>query len=346
MPSVLERITTEELVNYSRFFPMERPAFDGDTLFPDRKTEYFVAEYERLMEDANIPSMALVHALDTEAHIGTRPTAMREAVEKLFIKEKINLTERERLYLNRGVGNDGILAFIYDDIGRLMDSVRTRAEVAKMEMFTTGKMTVKENNLNITIDSGVPSNQIVTSDWSDPGADILGDIKKWLRLAEDHGIYFNTIMTSQAVIDCMCANEAIQTGINGSLNAGVIIGVEDLNRLFSRLFDGLMIRKASKGLYKYTKADGTQENKRFFPENKLVMYQSFDGSIGEGLWGTTPEELEYGAYSEKNQSMFITATKWSTPDPVAVWTKASGLMVPVIPNPNALLCATITLAGE
>lgn len=345
MPSILDRVTNEELLDFSRYFTMSRPAYDGDILFPDRKTQYLVAEYERMMEGSELPTMALVHALDTEANIGTRKTAEKMQVEKLFIKEKINLTEREQLVLNKGVQGDAILRMIYDDVFNMMDNVRTRSEVAKMEAFTTGKMTIKENNLNIEIDFGVPEDQVVTSNWSDPGADILGDIRKWIRIAEDKGVTITDIMTSQKIIDCMCANTAIQTGVNGSLNAGVLLGLEDVNALFRKLFGDITIHKASKGVYKYAKADGTFGTKKFFGEDKFVMYQSFGGNIGPALWGTTPEELSYGDFTEKNMSQFITAVKWSTPDPVAVWTKASGLMIPVIPNPAALICGTITV-GE
>lgn len=346
MPNVLERLTTEELMNYSQYFVMERPAYDGDVLFPDTKTEYLIAEYERLAEGAELPSIAQVHAFDTEAQIGTRPTLEAASVEKLYIKEKINLSERVRLLMNKGVqSGDSLLRYVYSDVDRLMNSVRARAEVAKMEVMTTGKMTVKENNLNITVDYGVPSEHIVTAGWSDPTHDILADIRKWIRLAEDHGVTITDAITSQKIIDCMCANEVIQKGINGTLNAGVILSLEDVNRLLMKLF-GITVHLANKGLYSYTQANGKIAQKRFFSEDAFSLYHSFGGKIGEGLWGTTPEELEYGAYTEKNESMFITAAKWTTADPVATWTKAAGLMVPVLPNPYALICATITTEGE
>lgn len=38
----------------------------------------------------------------------------------------------------------------------------------------------------------------------------------------------------------------------------------------------------------------------------------------------------------------MTITQWETPDPVATWTKASGLFVPVLPNPEGMIIATIT----
>ncbi|MEG1106685.1 MAG: major capsid protein [Eubacterium sp.] len=345
MPTILERLTTKELLDYSRFFVMPRPMYDGDILFPDTKTEYLIAEYERLAEGAELPSIALVHAFDTEAQIGTRPTLEKTSIEKVYIKEKINLSERIGLLMDKGVNSDdALLRYVFGDVDRLMNSVRARSEVAKMEVITTGKMTIKENNLNLTIDYGVPAEQIVTSNWAVAQADILGDIRKWLRIAEEHGVTITDAITSQKIVDFMCSNEAIQKGINGAVNAGVILSLEDVNTLLNKLF-GITIHKANKSLYKYTKANGSVGTKRFFNDNVISFYQSFGGAIGNGLWGTTPEELEAGAYTEKNQSQFITAVKWSTPDPVATWTKAAGLMIPVLPNRYALICATVA-TGE
>src|SRR5699024_6944168 len=95
-------------------------------------------------------------------------------------------------------------------------------------------------------------------------------------------------------------------------------------------------------------SDGTIKRKttRFFPEDKFVMYAaSANGSFGIGLWGVTPEELSYGPWSDKSAQQFVTLTQWETPDPVALWTKASGLFVPVLPNPEGLIIASITLDG-
>ena len=69
------------------------------------------------------------------------------------------------------------------------------------------------------------------------------------------------------------------------------------------------------------------------------------GKVGTGLWGVTPEEERQGAFTEINQKQFITITQWATPDPVAEWTKASGVFIPVLPNPFAMVIGTHTETG-
>ena len=158
MPDILRMLSQAEQLDFSQNFLIPRPNYIGDTIFPDRKTQNFKAEYLRLAAGSQLPTMALVHGLDTEAHIGSRPALERVTVEKLFIKEKINQTESLRQVLENGAFNDSALVdFVYDDWGRLAEGVRCRTEVAKMEVLSTGKMTIKENGLNFSVDFGVPN---------------------------------------------------------------------------------------------------------------------------------------------------------------------------------------------
>ena len=87
--------------------------------------------------------------------------------------------------------------------------------------------------------------------------------------------------------------------------------------------------------FRYRKADGTRGTARYFKENVFTLYEAnADGSFGTGLWGPTPEENEYRAFVEQENRSFVTLSMWATPDPVAVWTKASGMFVPVAPKAN------------
>ena len=98
--------------------------------------------------------------------------------------------------------------------------------------------------------------------------------------------------------------------------------------------------------YAIEKADGSQEKQRFYPDNKIsFISEQISGGLGTGLWGVTPEEAEYGQYANKSTDQYITITQWATPDPVAVWTKASCLFIPVLPDVDSLYIATVTV-GE
>ena len=339
---ILTLISDKDRLDFSQNLSVSRN-YLGDTLFPDQKTENLEAEYFRLSDGLMLPSMAKVHAFDSEAAIGTRPTLEKLTIEKLLIKEKINQSERVQLYPSKGVSESAIVDYVFDDMGRLAESVKTRTEVAKMEAISTGAITVKENNLDFKIDYGVPATNRKRYSWANPEADILGNIQDMIDIAKAQGKTVNKAITSTKIVGFMRKNKAIQTAMYGVNGVGTFISLGQINNLMTDMF-GFTITLNDE-MYKYEKQDGTFETKRYFAENKFVLATlNANGSIGTGLWGTTPEELNYGQYSAKSAQQYITITQWATPDPVAVWTKASGLFVPVIPDPSGLVISTIVFS--
>jgi hypothetical protein len=341
MPDVLTALTGKDLLDFSQNFNIVR-SYDGDREFPDRKTQFLEAEYLRLSDSLQLPTAALVHAFDTEAHIGTRPTAEKVTIEKLLIKEKINQTERVQLLKNKGVtGAQPLLSYIFNDAGRLAENVKTRTEVAKMEVLASGKMTVNENGLDFAVDYGVPADNYFKLDWDDPDHDILGDIQGMIDYAHSVGKNPTRGKTSSAVLMKIRKNVGIQKAIGGIYMQGVMPGLRQINALMMENY-GFTIT-VNDAVYAYEGADGTKNSARYFGRNIFSLYTvGVNGAIGTGLWGPTPEEESYGQWTAKSAKQFITITQWATHDPVATWTKASGLFIPVLPDPKGLFIATVS----
>lgn len=337
---ILSAITGKDLLDFSQNLSITR-SYDGDTEFPDVKTQHLEAEYYRLADSLQLPTAAFVHALDTEAHIGNRPTLEKVTVEKLMIKEKINQAERIQLLMDRGVtGTQDLIAYVFDDARRLAESVKTRTEVAKMEVLGTGRMTIKENGLNMVLDYKVPDESYFTLDWDDPDHDILADIQTIVDHAREIGKNPVRAKTSSAIVMKMRKNTAIQKAIGGIYMQGVMPMLTQINALMMENYGFTITTNDAR--YAYEKADGTKASERYFPADKFVLYTTGQrGSVGTGLWGVTPEELAAGPWTEKSEKQFITIAQWGTPDPVAVWTKASGLFIPVLPDNQGLFIATI-----
>lgn len=331
-------IDPKDLLSFSQNYSITRN-YLGDTIFPDTKTPNLKAEFYRLSDQRMLPTMAQVHAFDTEAHIGQRPSIEKVEMEKLLIKEKINITERANQWLENGAAQDAIVRYIYDDAGRLAEAVKTRTEVAKMEALCRGKLTINENNVKYTVDYHVPEANSKKLDWTDPAHDILGDIQDIVDAARLAGQVVTQAFTSTKVIALMRKNEGIQTAIYSALGKGTYVSNTALAGLINDMF-GLTIT-VNDDYYQYEGAKGSLTSKRYFDENKFVLAGPM---LGVGLWGRTPEEMQAGPWTEKSQQQFITVASWTTPDPVAVWTKASGVFVPVIANPNGLFINTIKLA--
>ena len=321
----VELLKEADLLDFGQNFKIARPELSGDRLFPDQKTQNITAKYLAMSDSAYLPTMATVHALDAEAQIGSRPTASIVTVEKLLIKRKINLSERVRLLRNHGVStNNEILDYIFDDMARLAEGVKTRTE---QELFATGKMTINENHVNTTIDFGVPTDHTnKTFDWSTEAKakTILDDIQGVRDAAIATGRVLREIVTSSAVLSLLAKSAVIQNALFGSAFAGRMATQDEITSLFSRLF-GIERITVNDQVYNYEKADGTLTTQRYFPKNKIAFLATMaNGSFGAGLWGVTPEEEAQGAFTAASQNQYITMTQWQTPDPVAIWTKASG----------------------
>ena len=220
MRPISELITERDMLDFSQGFNVQRN-YLGSRLFPDQKTQYIEAEYSRIVENGNLPTVAMIHGFDTEAHIASRVPFERVVTEQLLIKEKINLTERLRL-VTRGLDMqmDSVRRYCFDDVARMAESVVARVEKAKMEALSTGKMTINENNVSMEVDFGVPSDQKVATKWAVADADIIGDIDKWVTIANGKGQTPTVAITSKKVFSLIQRNAAVQKAIFGINGAG------------------------------------------------------------------------------------------------------------------------------
>lgn len=331
---ILTMLSKEELIEFSENLSY-KTNFMGDKLFPSEKTENLVARMRFLMDGATVPVMAQVHSLDSEARIGERPDFSEISVEKVFIKEKINQTERLSYWKHEGANASEIKKFILDDAANMVSRVLTRAEVMKMEYLYSGKVSINENGVTTTVDYKVPSKNFVSfGNWSNASYDILGDLEKVKKLAKKTGYNIVRAITSSEVIDSMRKNSTIKAywqNLNAPLTeSNMLAWIKDNYKIEFVVNDDV-----------YKTSLNANSVYPFFKKN-TIAFLGTDRAVGKGLFGVTPEEMELaGQYSEK---MKVAVTQWKAPDPVAVWTKASALYLPVPNDPNGLFIATIATA--
>lgn len=339
-------IDQAELLDFSRNYVIQRPANVLDSFFTDEKTESIMAKWFFLTGNDQIPAVASVHAFDTEAQIASRVVPKMIETEKLLIKRKINQSERLQQIIERGgFGNSILNDVLFNDFRMLADSVKDRTIVAKAELLATGKMSIKENHLDISVDYGIPTENKMEFDWSKNDVDYLGDIQKAVDIATESGRKITGMITSQKNISKMMLNKNIQTAILGTNGSGAMVSRAQIQTLFAEYF-GFSEIVVSDDKYKVENANGTTTMHRYFPEDVVTFYAKTGTSLGVGLWGVTPEEKEQGAFTQKSMNQFITLTQWKEPDPVAVWTKASGLFIPVLPDPSSLFICNVGGTGD
>lgn len=175
---LLKLIKNEDLMSFADNYNYKRSGFMGQALFAPEKTRNLKVRMRQLVEGGDIPVMAQVHALDAEARIGDRPRFQELVVEKLLIKEKLDQGERVAYFLDSLGGKESdVVDFIYDDAANLLSRVITRAEVANMELLSTGKLQIRENNASIDVDFGYKVAQNKSySGWNTASHDIIGDL--------------------------------------------------------------------------------------------------------------------------------------------------------------------------
>lgn len=319
-----------------------------DGLFGDIKTDNIVAMWESIAAEYGIPVMAQFHGFDTEARKTFRAPIDTHNIEKGLIKVKINQSERLRELVKSGVqGDERLYDYVLNDGIRLADQVITRTKVAKNELMATGKVTIKENNLDLTVDYGVPAEQTAFEIDLTLDNDVAADIQEVIDYATGIGVTINGMMTSRQVISKLRNNQHLQTAINGNVGAGALVSAQALQTYLSAEFgiDTVVTNDLQYGSSAEIDAATNRPKittNRYYPANKITFFATNPGGkLGDGLWGDPPEvdlrDFYPTGYSGESPYVFITQNKeW---DPAVLWTKASTLFIPVLYNPNSLFIA-------
>lgn len=343
--NIFGKIPQAEWLNIGRH--VERPNDPTDSLFLDEKTNNLAAKWQLIASIYNNPTMAYFHAFDTEAEKTYRIPIDTRSAEKGLIKTKIDQSERLRTLVRNGVKDNDLLEAVLNDGINLADEVITRTKVAKNELLATGKFTIKENNLDLTVDYGVPTaNTAYKFDFS---GDIAEQIEALVQDARTNGTTLTGFVCSGKIWGAIRRNEAFQKIVNGNLGAGALVKDSDAREFLNSEFglSDIRITDLNYSVFKGYGKDGrpTLETHRYFPVDKLSFFAANPaGQIGAGLWGDSPEmdesNLTDAQGSTSALSPYVYVNQWKTKDPAVVWTMASTLFLPVLYNPSGLYIAT------
>ena len=347
--NIFGKVTKQDWLDVGAQVPT-RQSDPIDRLFGDEKTDNLVAQWESIANEYSIPVMAQFHGFDTEAQKTFRIPIDTHNIEKGLIKVKINQSERLRALSRAGVqGDDRLYRYVLQDGIRLADQVITRTKVAKNELLATGKVTIKENNLDLTVDYGVPASQTGFTIDITQDADVASQIQAIIDQALEKGVTINGMVTSTKVLTKLRNNKFLQTAINGNIGAGALLSRSQLEGYLSDEF-GINTIVTNDLTYGSSAVIGEDDRpvitqNKYFPQNKITFFASNPGGrLGIGLWGDSPEADAAGFYdvSGSTVSPYVYIMQWMETDPAVLWTKASSLFMPVLYNPDSLWIATTT----
>lgn len=340
-------------------FQVNRPGDPIDTLFGDERTNNLVAYWQSIANEYQIPVMAQFHGFDTEAQKTFRIPVDTHSIEKGLIKVKDNISELLREATRAGIqGDEAIYDYVMDDGMRLADQIVTRTKVAKNELLATGKVTIKENNLDLTVDYGVPAaNLQKTIDVGEGASTSLPDqLQALTDEAASAGVTLSGMVLPRAVLTKLRQNAAIQKAINGVNMVGQLVRNADLRAYLDEEYGITQIITNDltynvPGALNTTTGIPALTAHRYFPANKISFFApNANGRIGTGLWGDPPEvdaaRAFDGGVSASGESPYVYISQWGENDPAVLWMKASALFMPVLYNPNALYVASVIETTE
>lgn len=324
-----------------------------DSLFSDTKTDNLVAYWQTIASQYQIPMMAQFHAFDTESQKTFRVPVDTRNIEKGLVKVKIDQSERMRALLHSGVKEDALYDYVIRDGARLAEQVITRSKVAKNELMATGKITIKENNLNLSPDYGVTADQTSYELDLSPDADIPAQLQAIVDAALAKGVTLTGFETSRKNITKMRNNAAMQKAINGNIGAGALLSSSALTGYLETEFglSRIVTNDLTYGAEADIGADGRPiiKTARYFPENKISFFATNPGGLlGTVAWGDPPEATagNLSIATTSGESPYVYIKQWLEDDPDVLWTKASALFIPILYSPSSLWIATVIDSSE
>lgn len=346
---VLGMVSPKDLLNTG--FMISRPQDPLEGLFDDQQTNNLVATYHTLAAQYQIPQMAQFHAFDVEAQKSIPAPIEEHNVEKGLIKVKRSTSELLRQLLGRGVTvEEELYRHVMDFAADLADQVVTRAKIARAEVMATGKMTIKENDLDITIDYNVPAGNLTKTLDLGAGAakSVTDQLQDLVDEAANVGVTLTGIVTSRAVLTKLRRNTEIQKAINGVNMEGILVSNAALRAWLADEYGITQIITDDLSYSTPYTMDSLGRPEahahRYYPTDTITFFGTANGmKLGSSLWGVPPEN-EIGRFYEVGSSTvnpYVYLTQWAESDPAVLWTKASALYVPVLYNPNSLYVASV-----
>lgn len=344
--SIFDLVTAKNVAEYWIEKNVNEQPLLGETLFP--AVREIGIKLEWIKGAKNQPVGLRLAAYDTKAIRRDRQGFESYETIMPFFKESMYIDEelRQQLSILIQTNNEQlvnqILTRIFDDEINLIKAARVTLEQMRMEALTTGTITMASNGQAYSYDYGVPADQKVdvTTVWSDPSADIIGDITKFVENMRAKGVTITRAVCNSSVAKNFRTNTALKNAIyvfaNGTVN---ITTARALDYIYNET--GISIY-----VYDNVRVNENGEAVKYVPDNTLVLMP--EGTLGETHFGVTPEESDLVSLGTAKVSIVengIAVTTYGTEDPVNVETKVSMYALPSFERANEIVIVDTATAA-
>ena len=300
-------------------------------------------EYRFTRGGEGLIDAATFRTYDAESPIGSRPGFSRISGELPPLSRKIRLGEYDRLRQRQAP--DAVRSAILTDGVRMSRALQARMELARGDALVNASVTMAENGIQAVIDFGRTGGHTVTAGvlWSTVAtATPLADLLSWQTTYNTtNGVNPGRIVMSTTAFGYLLRNADIRQLSGTTLGTPSVVTQTAISTVFEAYgLPPIEIYDAQVRV--------NNSAQRIIAANKVLLLPApGDGNdpesseLGATLWGTTAESLEpeYGIGAEDAPGIVVGA--YSTKDPVAVWTKAAAIGLPVLANPDLTFTATV-----
>ena len=336
---IWDGINPVELTGYVRAALADRPQnqFEMERWLPNEQVVDL--EYRFNAGGQGLVDAATFRTFDAESPIGSRPATIRKSGELPPISRKIRLGEYDRLRLRNAT--DEIRNSVFNDAARMMNSIRGRLELARGEALWSGQVVLNENGVTATVSFGRAGGHSVAPGilWSTVASAVpLTNELAWIdTYVASNGVRPGVAVVSSTIMSYLMQNAEYRAlvGRNGFVP----------NRVSQTEVNNIRNDYGLPPLFVYdAQVSVNGAATRVIPADKFLYLPapgSTEGSeLGATLYGVTAEALELDGLAGSDEAG-ITAVAMKDFDPVAIWTKAAAVALPVVANPNLTFVADV-----
>lgn len=337
MAKIFDLVSAKNIAQYWIELNVNNQPLLGETLFPYVKE--IGVKLEWIKGSKNQPVALRLSAYDAKAIRRDRKGFDKYETEMPFFKESMYIDEELRKNLNTMLQTNNeqlvnqILEKIFDDKVELIKSSYITLERMRMEMLTTGAITLASNGQAYSYDYGIPAShkKTVATSWSDENADIIGDINSYVELMKESGVTITRAICNASVAKHFRKNKAIKNAVyvfaNGTVN---VTTARALDYIYNEtgvtfyVYDDVYVNESGEAV-------------KYIPNDTVVFMP--EGTLGKTHFGVTPEEsdLTNNLAQVTLVDGAIAVTSYGTADPVNVETKVSMVALPSFERANEVI---------
>lgn len=345
--TIFDYVTSKEIAAYVKESPANEMPYLGETLFPPKKQLGLELSW---IKGANGLPVALKNSeFDAKATLRDRKGFSKIETEMPFFRESMRIGEKDRQELNKFAGASNIemvrpiLTNIYDDVGKLVESSRVSAEIMRMQLLSSGSISVVNNGVKYEYDFKHPAEHketlLDTARWSDKTANVLEDMRRWADVVEEEtGERPTRAIMTRKTFNYLLNNDQVKNLVAPSVTTEKMLLTEPMVKQAVQNYLGVSIAIYNK---KFKNDAGNGE--LYFPDNVVTMLP--DGILGNTYYGTTPEESDLMSGATDAQvnivNTGIAVTTMKEAHPVNVATIVSGIFMPSFETIDNIFIATV-----